>query len=166
MKRKMHALNKLAGGSVSRIIIGDGRTEHPVRDALAGGGGSRGQGRMPGNGSTSGDGESRNWGFVFRKGKTLNEYARQLDFFDIELGVLMPDNKLVYVTDLAENSSAQFQADLRQLGSLSGAGLTSQDDNLVLPDLGCDLLPSGGNGKFRRILWCNQGFAPSRSQRN
>jgi len=38
MKRKMHALNKLAGGSVSRIIISDGRTEHPVRDALAGGG--------------------------------------------------------------------------------------------------------------------------------
>ncbi len=38
MKRKMHALNKLARGGVGRIIISDGRTEHPLRDALAGGG--------------------------------------------------------------------------------------------------------------------------------
>lgn len=38
MKRKMHALNKLARGSVKRIIISDGRTGHPVRDALDGGG--------------------------------------------------------------------------------------------------------------------------------
>lgn len=38
MKRKMHALNKLATGTVREIIIADGRTEHPVNDALAGGG--------------------------------------------------------------------------------------------------------------------------------
>ncbi len=38
MKRKMHALNKLAGGSVREIIIADGRIERPVADALAGGG--------------------------------------------------------------------------------------------------------------------------------
>ena len=38
MKRKMHALNKLASGSVREIIIADGRTEHPVRDALSGAG--------------------------------------------------------------------------------------------------------------------------------
>lgn len=38
MKRKMHALNKLALGSVREIIIADGRVEHPVRDALNGGG--------------------------------------------------------------------------------------------------------------------------------
>lgn len=38
MKRKMHALNKLAAGSVREIIIADGRTDHPVADALAGGG--------------------------------------------------------------------------------------------------------------------------------
>ena len=38
MKRKMHALNKLASGSVNEIIIADGRTEHPVNDALHGAG--------------------------------------------------------------------------------------------------------------------------------
>lgn len=38
MKRKMHALNKLAAGTVREIIIADGRTDHPVRDALDGGG--------------------------------------------------------------------------------------------------------------------------------
>ena len=38
MKRKMHALNKLAAGDVREIIIADGRTEHPVADALVGGG--------------------------------------------------------------------------------------------------------------------------------
>lgn len=38
IKRKMHALNKLVQGSVEKVIIGDGRVEHPVRDALAGAG--------------------------------------------------------------------------------------------------------------------------------
>ena len=38
IKRKMHALNKLAQGNVNRIVISDGRTQHPLRDALAGGG--------------------------------------------------------------------------------------------------------------------------------
>ena len=37
-KRKLHALNKLAQGNVETIVISDGRIEHPVRDALAGGG--------------------------------------------------------------------------------------------------------------------------------
>ena len=36
MKRKMHALNKLAAGGAGTIIIADGRTGHPVRDALSG----------------------------------------------------------------------------------------------------------------------------------
>lgn len=38
IKRKMHALNKLARGGVDKVIICDGRVEHPVRDALAGAG--------------------------------------------------------------------------------------------------------------------------------
>ncbi len=38
MKRKMHALNKLAAGSVREIILADGRRPNPVADALAGGG--------------------------------------------------------------------------------------------------------------------------------
>lgn len=38
IKRKMHALNKLAHSSVTKVIISDGRTESPVRDALGGAG--------------------------------------------------------------------------------------------------------------------------------
>lgn len=38
IKRKMHALNKLAQSNVGKVIICDGRVEHPVRDALAGAG--------------------------------------------------------------------------------------------------------------------------------
>ena len=36
MKRKMLALRKLFEQGASRIIIGDGRTDHPITDALAG----------------------------------------------------------------------------------------------------------------------------------
>ena len=34
------------------------------------------------------------------EGNTLDLYARQLDFFGIELGVLMPDNKIIYAFNL------------------------------------------------------------------
>lgn len=34
MKRKLHALNKLLGNNKTKIIIADGRTEHPFTDAL------------------------------------------------------------------------------------------------------------------------------------
>ena len=36
MKRKLHALNKLAKGNVKKIIICDGRTQTPITDALNG----------------------------------------------------------------------------------------------------------------------------------
>jgi acetylglutamate/LysW-gamma-L-alpha-aminoadipate kinase len=36
MKRKMLALRRLFNGGAKEVIIADGRTEHPVRDALAG----------------------------------------------------------------------------------------------------------------------------------
>src|SRR5262245_29668731 len=36
MKRKMLALRKLAAGGVTRILISDGRAEHPIQDALSG----------------------------------------------------------------------------------------------------------------------------------
>ncbi len=36
MKRKMHALRKLFEDGVAEVIISDGRTEHPVNDALNG----------------------------------------------------------------------------------------------------------------------------------
>ncbi len=46
-------------------------------------------------------GTRRNWEVQFAKGNTLNVYARQLDFFEIELGVRRPGNKIEYAYDLA-----------------------------------------------------------------
>jgi len=62
-----------------------------------------GDGRMAGTRSgKGGGGRRRHWEVVFLKGNTLEMYARQLDFFKIELGVLMPDNKLVLVSNLSK----------------------------------------------------------------
>ena len=67
-------------------------------------GGSTGDGRMlgPGGGHGKGGGRARRWEVQFLKGNTLETYARQLDFFGIEMGVLMPGNKLTYVSNLAK----------------------------------------------------------------
>ncbi len=44
----------------------------------------------------------RNWELRFAKGITKEKYARQLDYFGIELAVVMPDNKLVYVRNFSK----------------------------------------------------------------
>lgn len=44
---------------------------------------------------------SHNWDLQFPKGDTLESYARQLDFFGIELGLLMPGNKIIYAFSLS-----------------------------------------------------------------
>lgn len=55
-----------------------------------------------GSGRGSGSGTARHWEVRFLKGNTLESYARQLDFFGIELGVLMPDGKLLYAFNLSK----------------------------------------------------------------
>jgi hypothetical protein len=45
---------------------------------------------------------ARCWEIRFIKGHTKEKYARQLDYFGIELAVVMPDNKLVYVRDFSK----------------------------------------------------------------
>ena len=62
-------------------------------------GDGRGLGHGPGK-----PGLPRHWEVMFSKGTTLDAYARQLDFFGIELGVLMPDNKIVYALILPSPS--------------------------------------------------------------
>lgn len=68
-------------------------------------GGRVGPGTGKGSGSTgkgSGSGTSRQWEVRFIKGNTLESYARQLDFFKIELGVLLPGNKVAYAYNLTK----------------------------------------------------------------
>lgn len=67
------------------------------------GGGSRGDGRGLGRGSGSGSGLARQWEVRFIKGNTLDTYARQLDFFQIELGVLEPGNRVRYASHLTKS---------------------------------------------------------------
>jgi len=53
-------------------------------------------------GPTPADLSPRRWEIQFAKGNTLETYARQLDFFGIELGVLMPGGKIVYAYNLSK----------------------------------------------------------------
>jgi hypothetical protein len=65
-------------------------------------GGRKGDGRVAGFGSGR-PGKPRHWEVRFIQGNTLKTYARQLDFFEIELGVLMPENKVEYAANLSQN---------------------------------------------------------------
>ncbi len=63
-------------------------------------GGTKGDGRTKGDGDGRG---KRHWEFVFPTGITAAEYARQLDYFNIELGVLQPGGKVAYASKLSAN---------------------------------------------------------------
>ncbi|RMG00671.1 MAG: hypothetical protein D6741_06395, partial [Planctomycetota bacterium] len=65
-------------------------------------GGKKGDLRR-GGGGTGGTGKPRRWEIIFDKGNTLETYARQLDYFKIELGVLLPDNRVQYVSNLSSS---------------------------------------------------------------
>ena len=71
-------------------------------------GGTQGDGRTKGDGDGRG---KRHWEFVFQSGITATEYARQLDFFGIELAVLQPGGKVAYVSNLtARTPSVRYGA--------------------------------------------------------
>jgi len=75
-------------------------------DAVSGGkgGGSHGTGKGIGYGSGPGGfGMRRRWEVQFLKGNTVETYARQLDFFGIELGVLLPNNQVAYAYNLSKS---------------------------------------------------------------
>jgi hypothetical protein len=87
-----------AVGSQAALLDDPSLTE----DAVTGSGGSTGDGRNLGRGSgPGGSGKRRHWEVRFPPGNTIETYARQLDSFRIELGVLMPNNRVIYVSQLA-----------------------------------------------------------------
>jgi hypothetical protein len=49
-----------------------------------------------------GQGVERHWEIHFPKGNTIENYSKQLDFFGIELGMLIPDNKVLYAFNLSK----------------------------------------------------------------
>lgn len=58
-----------------------------------------------GDGRGKGSGIARRWEVRFDQGSSLEVYAKQLDHFGIELGVLMPNNRVVYVSQLFGTAS-------------------------------------------------------------
>ncbi len=122
------------------------------------GGGSRGYGRGLGRGAGPGGrglghgpgrggGIARQWEVYFIEGNTLEGYARQLDFFKIELGVLMPNNQVAYATNLSQPrpSTRTGQADLERRYYLTWRG-----GNLIEADR--ELLARAGIDTTGRII--------------
>ena len=69
-------------------------------------GSAKGTGRRPlgfGNG-TGGFPREQRWFIRFGERIPIEEYARQLQFFGIELGALLPDGRLAYLSDLTAAS--------------------------------------------------------------
>ena len=63
--------------------------------------GKRALGSGPGEGGMP---REQRWFISFSEGGTLDEYAAQLQFFGIELGALMPDGRLVLLSNLTAKS--------------------------------------------------------------
>jgi len=83
-----------------------------LTDPLEAKGGGRSQGTGSQVGRGSGDGPpgyppAQRWEIRFAEGSTLEEYAKALDFFKIELGVVGATNQIVYVTNLAKSTPDQ-----------------------------------------------------------
>jgi hypothetical protein len=64
-------------------------------------GGRGGYGNNP-YGSGGKPGRPRRWELEFPEGNTIESYAKQLDFFKIELGILLPDDKVAYAYNLSK----------------------------------------------------------------
>jgi hypothetical protein len=55
------------------------------------------------------------------------------------------------VADLPGDAAAELEADLGQLGGLPGSGLACDDDHLVVPDGGRDVVPALADRQFRGV---------------
>ena len=72
----------------------------PMDDSLLAPGGKQGDGRTRGEGLGLA-GRVRRWEFNFDRAVNVNEYAAMLDSFGIELGVLRPGGRVIYISQLA-----------------------------------------------------------------
>jgi hypothetical protein len=75
------------------------QTARPKGDYGTGGGSGGGSGPGRGMGHGKGrPGRPQRWDWKIEKGNSLDTYGRQLDFFKIELGVILPGDKVVYLS--------------------------------------------------------------------
>jgi hypothetical protein len=73
-----------------------------TEDAVTGRGGSTGSGGGTGGGTGSGSGRARRWEVRFPPGNTIETYARQLDHFEIEMGVLIEGGRVLYAANFSQ----------------------------------------------------------------
>jgi hypothetical protein len=94
------------GASVAAkaVDLDDPELVAPTRHGSFGSGGGIYGGFGDGRGLGHGPGKPgwpRHWEVMFNKA-TLDAYSRQLDFFKIELGILLPDNKIIYAFNFSK----------------------------------------------------------------
>jgi len=98
------------------------------------------------------------WYIQFGDERDLQEYARQLDFFGIELGAIMPDGRLVYLSNLSAAQPTQRES--RSGGSETRLYMSWQGGKRQQAD--AELFRKAGlNVKSSRILH----FYPERTER-
>ena len=97
-------------------------------------GGPGGDGRSAGFGPGR-PGKPRHWEVSFLEGNTTATYARQLDFFKIELGVLMPGNRVEYARNLSkaapDRRSGPADEEKRYYLTWANGGLQEADAELL-----------------------------------
>ncbi len=76
----------------------------------------------------------RHWEIHFSKGNTIENYSKQLDFFGIELGMLMPDNRVIYAYNLSklkpDTRTGMIEAENRYYLSWARGDLADADREL------------------------------------
>ena len=97
-------------------------------------GGPAGDGRAAGFGPGR-PGKPRHWEVTFLEGNTTSTYARQLDFFKIELGVLFPGNRVEYAWNLSRTKpnrrTGQADAEKRYYLTWQKGGLREAELELL-----------------------------------
>ena len=114
---------EIASDQIDFELIGDGvasgpQTGEKIQSAQTGiddrNGNATGTGNRrplgfgPGNGG--GVAAELRWYIRFADGSSLTEYAKQLDFFGIELGAVLPDGRLAYISGLAGSPKVRYGA--------------------------------------------------------
>lgn len=96
---------------------------------------SPGQTASPGAGGGMQGGIERRWELTFMQGNTLETYARQLDFFKIELGVLEPGSRVTYAYNLTkakpDTRTGPTKAETRYYLTWRGGELIEADRELL-----------------------------------
>src|SRR5262249_53977756 len=93
-----------ATNTVDRSFQFETRSTGKVGSAI--GTGRRAWGKGDGRGGMPRD---QRWFINFSEQDTREEYARQLDYFGIELGALLPEGKLVYLSKLSGGRAPQMR---------------------------------------------------------